>query len=155
MREASAEIESVLEYCKEILNAESEEEILRIEDEIAQGMRMNGTSEEVIQDYLFGLDQLVLSIESGEFVITEDGMLLRNDNEVDYSDEETDYIVDDVLEQKEIEAIEVVEERVPDANINRKSSAFETSAFNTITLAIAVSIALRKIFFKNKNNRKL
>lgn len=78
MREATVELETALGYCQAILNAETEEEIGEIKEEIAEDMRTNGAPEEAIVSYITGLEDIVEKVESEEYVFTEQGTLVRN-----------------------------------------------------------------------------
>ncbi len=139
MRNATVELETALEYCKAILNAESEEEILAIKGDIAEGMRANGSPEEVIENYLNGLDEVVSRLDSGEYSITEDGAIVRN--------EDVESIV--THEVVETEAPQVI--RSAPSQANTKAGL----AFGVAGAAIVASLALKKKVLKNKKNKTM
>lgn len=82
MREATIELEKALEYCKAILNADSEEELIEIRNDITKDLKNDGFDEEYIQTYLDRLELTTTMIESGEYIISENGLIARNPEKI-------------------------------------------------------------------------
>lgn len=132
MREATIELEPVLYYCKAIFNAESAEEIEEIKQELLDGLRTNGTSEEVISDYSTFLDEVTVRFESGELTFDEDGQLVRNEN---FVQEGTTLEPNGTLE------------------IGSQATTAAGIALGLVASAIVVTVSLRKKFSKAKQKR--
>ncbi len=133
MREATVEIKSILEYCKAILNAENEEEILGIKAEIGNVYRANGFTEEEVQRYLNNVDEVVAMLESGEVTISESGELIR----------------------KEVPTQEVTEVNSVGVNTNSQANTLAGIGLGTVGATLVACIAIKKRFFKNKKNKNL
>lgn len=132
MREATIELEPVLYYCKAIFNAESEEEIEEIKQELLDGLRTNGASEEVISDYSTFLDEVTVRFESGELTFDENGQLVRNEN---FVQEGTTLEPNGTLE------------------IGSQATTATGIALGLVASAIVVTVSLRKKFSKAKQKR--
>jgi len=133
MREATVELESILEYCKAILNAETEEEVLAIKAEIGNIYKAVGYTEEEVQTYLNNIDAIVVMVESGEATISESGELVRSE----------------VPTQKITE--------VSGAGMNVTSSQANTLAgigLGVVGATLVACLAMKKRLFKNKKNKK-
>lgn len=134
MREATVELENMLSYCKAIFNAESEEEIEQIKQELLENLRANGTDEQVVSDYEMYLEQIVDRFESGELTFDENGMLVRNE--------------EFVQESAQVQAPEPVE-----------SGNFSTTAagvaLGLVASTIVVTVKLRKNFSKKQKQKRL
>ncbi len=132
MREATVELETVLTYLKAIFNAESKEEIEEIKQELLDGLRTNGMSEEMLADYSAALDRAEASFESGEITFDENGQLVRNENYVQ-------------------EGTTVEPNGTPE--IGSQATTAAGVALGLVTSAIVVTVALRKKFSKAKQKR--
>lgn len=131
MREATVELETALEYCKAILNAESEEEILVIKNEITNAMRTNEVDEQYIEQYITKLEFLVDEVEKGNYILTETG-LVKNDVE---------------------ETVEVVETNPPEpTNIESQANTKAGLALGLAGAVIVTCIALKKKLLNQKKN---
>ena len=132
MREATIELQEALEYCKEIVNAESEEEIIAIKQEIAANMREDGAQEEAITHYLQQLDDVTERIEEGEYIITENGLIANKEQEETY---------------------EVVETSIPEStNTESQANTKAGLAIGLAGAAIVTTLALKNKLLKAKKN---
>lgn len=132
MREATVELQEALEYCKEIVNAESEEEIIAIKQEIAANMREDGAPEESITHYLQQLDDVTERIEEGEYIITENGLIANKEQEETY---------------------EVVETSIPEpTNTESQANTKAGLAIGLAGAAIVTTLALKNKLLKAKKN---
>lgn len=132
MREATQELETLLFYCKAIFNAESKEEIEEIKQEVLNSLRVNGVSEEIINDYSKAMEEAEARFESGELTFDENGQLVRNE---DYVQEGTTLEPNGTTE------------------IGSQATTATGVALGLITSAIVVTVALRKKFSKSKQKR--
>ncbi len=133
MKEATIDIKIILEYCKAILNAETEEEVLEIKAELAEVYRKNGLTEEDIQRYLNNVDEVVAMVESGEITISENGQLVR----------------------KEVPTQEVTEVNSADVNTSSQANTLAGIGLGAVGATLVACIAIKKRFFKNKKNKNL
>lgn len=81
MRDATSELESILEYCKMILNTSSNHSVDAIMDEIPNILRTEaGYSEEQIEYFMNQLTTTLTLIENEELVFNEEGHLVLGPN---------------------------------------------------------------------------
>lgn len=154
MKEATTKMESALEYCKIILNAESEEEIVGIKAEIVEGLRSNGSSEEFIQGFLLSLDSAVERLENENVVLDENGQFVRSEEAMQGEQtvlvDENGQVVRNEETMQEGQAIPVEEAPV---NTNTGTNTMAGVGLGLTMTALVASIALKKKIFKNRKNK--
>lgn len=73
----------VLEFCKQILNAETDQEIDEIMDEIPNTLREEGYSEQEIETLMMNLDKTLEQIENEQIIINEMGDVIAVQNNLE------------------------------------------------------------------------
>lgn len=134
MREATVANETALEYCRALLNAETEEELIAVKEEIARDLKVNGMPEESIQAYLQNLDMFVEKLNSEEYFINEDGQIVANETPTQ----------------------EVVETNAPQStHMATQANTLAGISLGVAGAAIVACLALKKKVLKKKKNKTL
>lgn len=134
MRDATIEFEKVLEYCKAILTAETEEEIMEIKEEIANTLREENMTEEAVLNYIQNLEEAVEKIETQGFIIDENGRIIVNETSTQAVAE---------TEQTQL------------TNTNSINNTNGTVSVGLCAAALIACMTLKKTVLKNKQGRKL
>lgn len=127
--------EQIIEYCREIYNAETQEEIETIETEITEYLREKDYSEEQIQIWIQQIELVVDTIVKEERIIfNENGTLQKNETPTQ----------------------EVIETNIPKStSTDSQANTPASVTFGVLGAALVTGIALKKKVFKNKKNKTL
>lgn len=129
MREASGEfLEYISNFCQAVYNAESEEEIEFLRENLKDGFRQNGFSEEEITAVMNKIDSVSLGLELGTLTFGEDGKIVRQE---------------EVIATQEVEPDNVV-------SSNSQANTSVGVGFGVVGAAVVASLALKKKILKSK-----
>lgn len=129
MREASGEfLEYISNFCQAVYNAESEEEIESLRENLKDGFRQNGFSEEEITAVMNKIDSVSLGLELGTLTFGEDGKIVRQE---------------EVIATQEVEPDNVV-------SSNSQANTSVGVGFGVVGAAVVASLALKKKILKSK-----
>ena len=137
MRDATPELESILEYCKLILNADSPHSVDAIFDEIPTILRTEaGYSDEQIEYFMAQLNNTLTLIDNEELVFNEEGRLVPGPN----------------ANQEGFESgtLQPVEE-----NLDHDNAIVGSVAIGLSLAALIACVSIRKQINKNTKNRKM
>ncbi len=127
MREATPELERILDFCKQILNAETNEEIEIIKEDIATMLHEEGYGEEPVEYFMAKLDEVLELIENEELVFNENGQLVPGPN----------------AEQETIEAGSL--EPIPENNVQNNQTLGIAAMGLSLSLLVGCMAVRRKI----------
>ncbi len=127
MREATPELERILDFCKQILNAETNEEIEVIKEDIATMLHEEGYGEEPVEYFMAKLDEVLELIENEELVFNENGQLVPGPN----------------AEQETIEAGSL--EPIPENNVQNNQTLGIAAMGLSLSLLVGCMAVRRKI----------
>ena len=127
MREATPELERILDFCKQILNAETNEEIEVIKEDIATMLHEEGYGEEPVEYFMAKLDEVLELIENEELVFNENGQLVPGPN----------------AEQETIEAGSL--EPIPENNVKNNQTLGIAAMGLSLSLLVGCMAVRRKI----------
>ncbi len=141
MREATDGYKAYL-YCQAILNAESEEEIAALREEVINEYRSHGYSEDEIKEFLNRLDDAVEKLESGEYYLGEDYQI--------HSYDELSVSTAPAPTEELVQTTQPV--------VNNDGSLVNTKAgigLGVTGALIVACLAVKKIILKNNKSRRL
>lgn len=147
MRDASGELNDYVEYCKMILNAETEEEIEAIKETIPQKLREQGYNDVQIKNWINRMDFTLEILENREMSIEEYeqtmNVFLQLEGNKYYN------VPDSIKEDSQAETLQPIPGNITIAD-------YAPKIIGGLTFSVILGcIALKKKALKNKKNKSL
>ncbi|MDE6141213.1 MAG: hypothetical protein K2G03_01280 [Bacilli bacterium] len=137
MRDATPELESILEYCKMILNTDSPHSVDAILDEIPTILRDEaGYSDEQVEYFMAQLNNTLTLIDNEELVFNEEGRLVPGPNAIQ--------------EEMESGTLQPIDE-----NLEHTNTVVGSAAIGLSIAALIACASIRKQINKNTRNRHI
>ena len=137
MRDATPELESILEYCKMILNTDSPHSVDAILDEIPTILREEaGYSDEQVEYFMTQLTNTLTLIDNEELVFNEEGRLVPGPNAI--------------KEEMESGTLQPIDE-----NLEHTNTVVGSAAIGLSIAALIACASIRKQINKNTRNRRM
>lgn len=137
MRDATPELESILEYCKMILNTDSPHSVDAILDEIPTILRTEaGYSDEQVEYFMTQLTNTLTLIDNEELVFNEEGRLVPGPNAI--------------KEEMESGTLQPIDE-----NLEHTNAVVGSAAIGLSIAALIACVSIRKQINKNTRNRRM
>ena len=137
MRDATPELESILEYCKMILNTDSPHSVDAILDEIPTILRTEaGYSDEQVEYFMTQLTNTLTLIDNEELVFNEEGRLVPGPNAIQ--------------EEMESGTLQPIDE-----NLEHTNTVVGSAAIGLSIAALIACVSIRKQINKNTRNRHI